>query len=209
MHRLKDYANFVVWSWGVSYLALWSVTLWALDHGAAVFGASGVCRPDVAKVLFYWVCEPASPFAFLASIVNGALTVTVWAPVYVAAATVRPDALALAVPIVAVHLIGLPLALFVTIRAALGLFRLLRALVRRHPREGGLRGLLTVAQFSQQLTSANQLTRLALRQWRDWRRSRYQQREKQRFNRSCGTNGQVASFVAACSLGTCCTGACP
>jgi hypothetical protein len=125
MHRLRDYANFVAWSWGFGYLALWAVTLWALDYGASVFGASGVCQPDDAKVLFYWVCKPTSPLAMLASIVNGALTVTVWAPVYVAAATVRPDALMLAVPIVIVHLVGLPLALFVTIRTMLAAFRLI------------------------------------------------------------------------------------
>ena len=131
MHRLRDYSTFVVWSSGLGYVALWCVTLWALDYGAAVFGGSGVCRPDLAKVLFYWVCDPASPLAFLAAIANAALTVTVWAPVYVAAAAVRPDAMIIAAPIVAVHLVGLPAALLVAIRAMLGLFRAVRRLSRR------------------------------------------------------------------------------
>jgi hypothetical protein len=131
MHRLRDYGTFVVWSSGLGYVALWCVTLWTLDHGAAMFGGSGVCRPDLAKVLFYWVCDPASPRAFLAAIANAALTVTVWAPVYVAAAAVRPDAIVIAVPIVAVHLVGLPAALLVAIRLMLALFRAARRLSRR------------------------------------------------------------------------------
>jgi hypothetical protein len=131
MHRLRDYRTFVVWSSGLGYVALWCVTLWTLDHGAAVFGGSGVCRPDLAKVLFYWVCEAASPLALLAAIANAALTVTVWAPVYVAAAAVRPDAIVIAVPIVVVHLVGLPAALLVAIRLMLALFRAVRRLSRR------------------------------------------------------------------------------
>ena len=116
MRRLKDYGRLAAWQAGVSYLLLWAVTVWALDEGATVFGKSGVCVPDEAKVLFYWVCEPASPLAILASVVNFALTATVWAPVYVAAATAQPDALAIAVPIVILHLVGLPLGIFVLIR---------------------------------------------------------------------------------------------
>ncbi|MGE0261047.1 MAG: hypothetical protein AB7T18_20095 [Alphaproteobacteria bacterium] len=126
MRRLKDYLRFLSWQAGLGYIALWAVTLWTLDHGSAVFGHSGVCRPDAAKVLFYWVCDPQSPLTILASVCNTALTVTVWAPVYLAAATVRPDAIVLALPIVSAHLIGLPTAIFVTIRLMLGLTRLVR-----------------------------------------------------------------------------------
>src|SRR5437870_13704942 len=100
MQRLRSYFNAVIWQSGLGYLALWAVTFWALDRGAAVFDASGVCHPDEAKVLFYWVCDAASPYALLAALANFALTVTVWAPVYVAAATVEPDATAIALPIV-------------------------------------------------------------------------------------------------------------
>ena len=88
MRRLKDYLRFVAWQIGIGYLLLWAVTFWTLDEGAAVFGKSGVCYPDAAKVLFYWVCEATSPLAILASVANVALTATVWAPVYLAAATV-------------------------------------------------------------------------------------------------------------------------
>jgi hypothetical protein len=116
MRRLKDYCRLLAWQTGVSYLLLWAVTVWALDEGATVFGKSGVCYPDEAKVLFYWVCEAASPYSILASVVNFALTATVWAPVYVAAATAQPDALVIAVPIVILHLVGLPLGIFVLIR---------------------------------------------------------------------------------------------
>jgi len=126
MRRLKDYGRLAAWQAGVSYLLLWAVTVWALDEGATVFGKSGVCVPDEAKVLFYWVCEPASPLAILASVVNFALTATVWAPVYVAAATAQPDALAIAVPIVILHLVGLPLGIFVLIRMMLTALELRR-----------------------------------------------------------------------------------
>ena len=127
MRRLRDYCRFVAWQAGLGYLLLWAVTFWTLDEGASVFGKSGVCFPDEAKVLFYWVCDPASPLTILASIANAALTATVWAPVYLAAATAEPGAITIAGPIIALHLIGLPLALFVLIRllaAALDLRRL-------------------------------------------------------------------------------------
>ena len=76
MARLKHYLKIVAWQTGLGYLLLWAVTFWALDEGATVFGKSGVCYPDQAKVLFYWVCEATSPFAILASVVNVALTAT-------------------------------------------------------------------------------------------------------------------------------------
>jgi hypothetical protein len=52
MRRLKDYCKFVAWQTGIGYLMLWAVTFWTLDEGATVFGKSGVCFPDQAKVLF-------------------------------------------------------------------------------------------------------------------------------------------------------------
>ena len=45
------------------YLLLWAVTVWTLGEGASVFGKSGLCHPDAAKVLFYWVCDASSPLA--------------------------------------------------------------------------------------------------------------------------------------------------
>jgi hypothetical protein len=126
MRRLRDYCRFVAWQAGLGYLLLWAVTFWTLDEGASVFGKSGVCFPDEAKVLFYWVCDPASPLTILASLANAALTATVWAPVYLAAATAEPGAIAIAGPIIALHLIGLPLALFVLIRLLAAAFDLRR-----------------------------------------------------------------------------------
>src|SRR5262249_27486461 len=116
MRRLKDYGRLVAWQTGIGYLLLWAVTIWALDEGATVFGKSGVCFPDEAKVLVYWVCERTSPLSILAGVVNFALTATVWAPVYLAAAPVQPDALVVAVPILMLHLVGLPLGILVLIR---------------------------------------------------------------------------------------------
>src|SRR6266508_3044029 len=137
MRRLKDLFRVLTWQTGLGYLLLWAVTFWTLDEGASVFGKSGVCYPDEAKVLFYWVCEATSPLAILAGIANVALTATVWAPVYIAAATVEPDAVAIALPIIAVHVIGLPLAIFVLVRvmaAALDLRRRIPSRTRSVPR---------------------------------------------------------------------------
>jgi hypothetical protein len=141
MRRLRDYLKVMAWQTGLGYLLIWAVTFWTLDEGARVFGGSGVCLPDQAKVLFYWVCEAASPLSILASLSNAALTVTVWAPVYVAAATIRPDALAIAAPIVAVHAIGLPLGIFVLIR----MLATALDLRRRIPNRGRARELAPVA----------------------------------------------------------------
>ena len=126
MQRLRDYSRIVAWQTGIGYLLLWAVALWTLDDGARVFGKSGVCHPDSAKVLFYWVCEGTSPFATLAAVANAALTATFWAPVYLAVATVQPAAVPLAASIIALHLVGLPLGLFVLTRLGAMLLDLVR-----------------------------------------------------------------------------------
>ena len=131
MQRLKDYCGIFAWQTGLGYLVLWGVAYWTLAHGAAVFGGSGVCHADSAQVLFYWACDPASPLAILAGVANFALTATVWAPVFVAAATVDPDAVVIAVPIVALHLLGLPLGILVLVRLSARSFDAVRALRQR------------------------------------------------------------------------------
>ncbi len=128
MQRLRDYCGILAWQTGIGYLMLWGVTYWTLADGAAVFGQPGVCHADGAQVLFYWACDPANPLEILASVVNFALTTTVWAPVFVAAATVDPDAVIIAVPIVAVHVLGLPLGILVLIRLLARTFEAVRAL---------------------------------------------------------------------------------
>jgi hypothetical protein len=131
MQRLRDYCGIFAWQTGLGYLVLWGMAYWTLAHGAAVFGGSGVCHADSAQVLFYWACDPASPFAILAGVANFALTATVWAPVFVAAATVDPDAVVIAVPIVTLHLLGLPLGILVLVRILARSFDAVRALRRR------------------------------------------------------------------------------
>ncbi len=131
MHRSKDYCGIFAWQTGLGYLVLWGVAYWTLAHGAAVFGGSGVCDADSAQVLFYWACDPASPLAILAGVANFALTATVWAPVFVAAATVDPDAVIIAVPIVGLHLLGLPLGILVLVRLSARSFDAVRVLRRR------------------------------------------------------------------------------
>ncbi len=126
MRRFKDYLRFAAWQSGLSYIALWALTIWALDWGPSVFLGSGACRVDSATVLFYWICDASSPFAILAAVANTALTLAVWAPVYVAAAIVQPNALALAVPIIATHVIGLPTAILVMTRLMVKVFAALR-----------------------------------------------------------------------------------
>jgi hypothetical protein len=131
MQRLRDYARFLVWSSGLGYLALWAATFWTLEYGVALFAKSGSCRPDLARELFYWTCDPASPLAMLGALANTALAFTVWAPVYVAAAMVRPGLIVIAGPIVATHVVGLPAALLVTIRTLVAVLEALRGLLRR------------------------------------------------------------------------------
>ena len=48
----------------------------------------GGCSPDPNTVLFYWVCDSASPYSILANIVNSALTITIWAVSSLAFSTV-------------------------------------------------------------------------------------------------------------------------
>ena len=130
MQRLRDYTRFLVWSSGLGYLALWAATFWTLEYGVALFAKSGSCPPDVARELFYWACDPASPLAMLGALANTALAFTVWAPVYVAAAMVQPALIMIAGPIVATHVVGLPAALLVTIRTLVALLEAPRWLMR-------------------------------------------------------------------------------
>jgi hypothetical protein len=134
MPRLKSYLHIAAAQVGFAYIALWAITFVMLDYGPHLF--AGACRPVGVKLLFYWACEPTSPLVFIAGIVNMALTVTVWAPVYVAAATVRPDAIALAAPILLVHLVGLPAAILVSIRLLARMFQAPRWIARRRGQAG-------------------------------------------------------------------------
>ena len=131
MRRLRDYCGILAWQTGLGYLLLWGVTYWTLAEGGSVFGRSGICHADSAQVLFYWACDPASPLQIVASVADFALTATVWAPVFVAAATVDPDAVMLALPIIALHVIGLPLGILVLIRLLARTCDALRALRHR------------------------------------------------------------------------------
>ena len=131
MRRFQDYLRFLVWNCGLGYIALWAITFWTLDYGKTVLGLWGGCLPDPNTVLFYWVCDAASPYSILATIANSALTITIWAPVYVAGVAERPEAAALLVPIISTHLVGLATAILVTIRLMLALFQLVRRPIRR------------------------------------------------------------------------------
>ncbi|HWV51929.1 hypothetical protein [Pseudorhodoplanes sp.] len=79
MSRLKAYLHVAVLQFGLAYIALWAITFVALDYGPLMFGGS--CQPRGSQLFFYWVCDSASPLAFIAAVANTALSVTVWAPV--------------------------------------------------------------------------------------------------------------------------------
>lgn len=134
MRHLKNYLHVAAWQLGLAYIALWAIAFVVLDYGPSIF--DGACRPVGAKLLSYWSCDPSSPLAFAAGIANTALTVTIWAPVYVAAATVHPDAVAIAIPILLVHLVGLPTALLVSIRLLARIVQVPRRFAGRHARDG-------------------------------------------------------------------------
>jgi hypothetical protein len=114
MPRLKLCLHVAAVQSGLAYIALWAITFLVLDYGPLIF--DGACRPVGSQLFFYWSCEASSPLAFAASIANTALATTVWAPISLAAATMRPDAFVLAIPILLVHLIGLSAALLLAIR---------------------------------------------------------------------------------------------
>jgi hypothetical protein len=130
--RLKRCLHIAATQLGLAYIALWAVTFVVLDYGPHLFEEA--CRPVGTRLLFYWNCDPSSPLAFLSNIANTALTATVWVPVYIAAATVHPDALPLAIPILLVHLIGLPTALLVAIRMLARIVQAPRRIAARRTR---------------------------------------------------------------------------
>src|SRR5262245_8635467 len=124
--RLRDYLRFAAWQSGISYLVLWAMTWWALDHGLSVFGSSATCRVEQVRILFYWACAPDSVLFVLAAAANAAFTLTIWAPVFVLLASANAALLPVAATAVVTHVIGLPAAIFVVVRAMLKLSGLLR-----------------------------------------------------------------------------------
>jgi hypothetical protein len=127
--RLLDYLRFLAWQSGISYILLWSMTWWALDHGSSVFGGSGVCRIATVKILSYWACAPDSLLAVLAAAANAAFTLTIWAPVFVVLAVGNATMVPVAVPIVLAHVAGLPAAIYVVARVMLRVLALARRLL--------------------------------------------------------------------------------
>jgi len=128
--RLLDYLRFLAWQSGISYMLLWSMTWWALDHGSSVFGGSGLCHVAKVKILFYWACAPDSLLAVLAAAANAAFTMTIWAPVLLVLAIGNATMIPIAAPIVLAHVVGLPAAIYVAARVMLRLFALMRRLCR-------------------------------------------------------------------------------
>jgi hypothetical protein len=135
MQRRKGYLGIIAWQIGLGYIALWAIAFVVLDYSPRLFGMSPACHAETTQLMFRWVCDPGSPLVFLAGIANAVLTATIFAPVYLAAATVNPDAAAIAVAILLVHGIGLPTALLVLIRLLRGLFEAPRWFARGRAEE--------------------------------------------------------------------------
>ncbi|CAL8968509.1 hypothetical protein RHODGE_RHODGE_04586 [Rhodoplanes serenus] len=106
---------------GVAYLILWGITWWSLDHGATVLTSLGACRLEPLSELFVWRCLPEAPLPAVVDLLNGVLAATLWAPAVVLAAVSQPDVRLMAAVLVGLHLVGLPAALLVVIRAGVRL----------------------------------------------------------------------------------------
>lgn len=127
MPPVRSILRAALWSWGLGYVVLWGLAIWALGETHPLW-RDPACRADANQVVFYFDCGRAGAIAALAMLTNWAFTFTIWAPVYIAAATVRADALAVALPVVASHVLGLPAAVYVAMRTAqAGFARLRRA----------------------------------------------------------------------------------
>ncbi|MTW16757.1 hypothetical protein GJ689_11135 [Rhodoplanes serenus] len=121
---------------GVAYLILWGITWWSLDHGATVLTRFGACRLEPLSELFVWRCLPEAPLPAVVDLLNGVLAATLWAPAVVLAAVSQPDVRLMAAVLVGLHLVGLPAALLVAIRAGV---RLCDGVARGRMRRGRIK----------------------------------------------------------------------
>ncbi|MFD2181239.1 hypothetical protein [Rhodoplanes azumiensis] len=115
--RLEADARLAVYILGIFYIALWAITWLILGHGAALLRPEQGCRLEGLDVLFLWRCVGETHLPVVADLANGVLASTVWAPVVVLTAAVQPEVRLVAFLVVALHVVGLPAALLIAIRA--------------------------------------------------------------------------------------------
>jgi hypothetical protein len=104
-------------AWALAYGSLWAVALAALNWPDALQSLAG-CVPDAEAPLPLWSCGPHLGSTLIGAMVNSALLTVVWAPALVAAAIVRPDAIALAIVAAGSHLVGLTSVMIMVMRGA-------------------------------------------------------------------------------------------
>lgn len=115
--RLEADARLAVYILGLFYIALWAITWLILGHGAALLRPEQGCRLEGLDVLFLWRCAGETPLPVVADLANGVLASTVWAPIVVLTAAVQPEVRLVAFLVVGLHVVGLPAALLIAIRA--------------------------------------------------------------------------------------------
>lgn len=112
---LRHLVKSLAWTCGLGYIAMWLIVFLSLD-GAPIVRSSPSCTALDGVVMVFWTCELHTPLWFLANLVNIAMSYTVWAPVFLAVASVDPAVIFIASTIVGTHVLGLPACLYVMLR---------------------------------------------------------------------------------------------
>ncbi|MEM6665237.1 MAG: hypothetical protein AAF638_02410 [Pseudomonadota bacterium] len=92
--------------YGIAYALAWVITIWFMGSGDIIRG-NAACIVADDSILPIWLCPGDTVLGTLVFAVNTALAVTMWAPVFVAAALVNTQAVPLALAYVVGHLTGL------------------------------------------------------------------------------------------------------
>lgn len=105
----------IAWPYAVAYMGLWSVFMWFAQYGG-VIRANADCAQVPDAPLPLWTCSGDGFLSIAALVVDLALLLTVWAPAFVAAATVNAAAIPIAASLVAGHLLGLAASVYAMVR---------------------------------------------------------------------------------------------
>jgi|GEM_PF-6523253 hypothetical protein len=118
------------WCYGLAYAGMWWFALLGLDR-QGFFTAQPDCMIVPTMLAPLWYCGPSGPLWFLASLADAAMILTVWSPVFAAAAWVDPAHIAAFLPIVMVHAVGLVAATYILYKVVSSLVLTLSSRLQR------------------------------------------------------------------------------
>ena len=113
---MRRFLTKLAWPYGIAYAMLWLAFLWFAADGALIRNNPG-CSPIESAPLPLWTCSEFGATYLLTLLIDIALLAIMWAPVFIAAATVNLATVPLAVPLIFGHVMGVTALIYALIKA--------------------------------------------------------------------------------------------